>query len=215
MPSDFTVSCKVARDAIAVPAFPLETIRAAYHRPRPRAGRRRAAVAAVVAGVSIAAAAAAADVFGGARVSLEPSGIVREYFDGTKGGWRPVRHPTEADFHAAARALNFPVTFPTGLPPGTTAEALTVLGPGAMHVVYDLPGAWRRSNHLLFVILANPSSVSPPGAQAPHTAYSLQFGQTNGAGAVRWRVGREEMIVMKSTMTPAELAHFKAAMTGR
>ena len=176
--------------------------------------RRRTAVAAVVASLSIVAAAAAADVFGRAQVHLDPSGTVHEYFDGVKGSWRPVRNPKPSDFAAAARALNFPVVFPKGLPPGTTAEALSVIGPGAMHVVYDLPGAWRRSNHLLFVILANPIAVAPASAPAPHTTYSLQFGQTKGVGAVRWRVGQEEVIVMKSTMTPAELAHFKAAMTG-
>ncbi len=217
MPSDFRSSCKVARDATAVPVFPLAAIRhAVEERPARATGRRRrTAVAALVASVSIVAVAAAAEVFGRAQVQLDPSGTVQEHFDGVKGGWRPVRNPTPADFAAAARAVDFPVVFPKGLPPGTTAEGLSVIGPGAMNIAYNLPGAWRRSNHLLFVILANPNVVAPPSAPAPHTAYSLQFGQTTGVGAVRWMVGREEVIVMKSTMTPAEFAHFKAAMTAR
>jgi hypothetical protein len=43
-----------------------------------------------------------------------------------------------------------------------------------------------RTGHLLFVILANPESVAPPGAKPPASAYTLQFGQTTGLGAVRW-----------------------------
>jgi hypothetical protein len=90
-----------------------------------------------------------------------------------------------------------------------------VAGPGAMQIAYNLPGAWRRSNHLLFVILANPKSVAPESAPAPSTKFSLHYGQKTGNGAVRWMVGQEEVIVLKSTITSAELAHFKAAMGAR
>jgi hypothetical protein len=81
-----------------------------------------------------------------------------------------------------------------------------------MQITYNLPGAWRRSNHLLFVILANPKSVTSQGAPPAHGKYALQFGQSKGLGAERWMVGQEEVIVLKSTITAAELAHFKAAM---
>jgi hypothetical protein len=217
MPSDFELSCARAREAITVPAFPLGAIRQAVQAgPDRRNGRRRrAAIAAVVAGLSIVTAAAAAQVFGGVQISLDPSGKVNMYFNGSSGFRGPVRNPKEADLQAAARAMNFPVILPKGLPRGTDAEGLMVAGPGAMHIAYNLPGAWRRSNHLLFVVLANPKSVAPESAPAPHTKYSLQFGQTTGIGAVRWMVGEEEVIVLKSTITPAELAHFKAAMGAR
>jgi hypothetical protein len=77
---------------------------------------------------------------------------------------------------------------------------------------HKLPGAWRRSNHLLVVMLANPKSVAPENAKPPHSKYTLEFGQKTGIGAAHWMVGQEEVIVLKSTITPSEFAHFKAVM---
>lgn len=215
MQSDFELSCKIARDAIAVPVIPLDAIR--YHaqqRPSKKSGRRRrGVVAAIVASLSIVAAgAAAAEVFGHAQVSLNPSGTVDLSFDGGERFRGPLRNPKQQDLEKAARALNFAAILPKGLPKGTDMEGVMVLGPGALQIAYNLPGAWRRSNHLLFVILANPKSVVPKPAKPPKTKFSMEFGQTTGAGGVRWMVGEEEVIVLKSTITPAELAHFKSVM---
>jgi hypothetical protein len=52
-------------------------------------------------------------------------------------------------------------------------------------------------------------------ATPPKSKFNMQFGQTTGLGALRWRVGHEEVIVLKSTITAAELAHFKAVMTAQ
>jgi hypothetical protein len=215
MQSSFDVSSRAARAAIAVPAIPLDAIRhAAHNRPNERAGRRRRNIAAAIAAsLSLVAVAAAAEKFGHVQISLDPSGTVKVAFDGMGGRWKPVRNPGEQDLRKAARAMNFPVILPKGLPEGTVAEGLMVLGPGAMQITYNLPGAARRSNHLLFVILANPKSVAPQAAPPAHSKYALQFGQTTGLGAMRWMVGQEEVIVLKSTITAAELAHFKAVMT--
>ena len=200
-----------------MPAIPLDVIRLGMQRrPSERAGRRRrGVVAAVAASLSIVAVAAAAEMFGHVQVSLEPSGTVRIAFDGAGGHWLPVRNPTERDLQDAARTMNFRVILPKGLPEGTTAMQLMALGPGAMQITYNLPGAWRRSNHLLFVILANSKSVASADATPAKTKFSMQFGQTPGLGAVRWMVGGEEVIVLKSTITAAELAHFKAVMTAQ
>ena len=217
MQSRFELSCKDARDGIAIPAIPLDAIRReAGLRPSQRTGmRRRSVVAAGVASLALVAVAAAAEMFGHVQISLNPSGAVHLYFDGLGGRWQPVRNPRRQDIEKAARAMNFPVILPTGLPKGTDAEGLTVLGPGAMQIAYNLPGAWRRSNHLLFVILANPQSVAPDSATPPKSKYTMHFGETAGLGAVRWMAGQEEVIVLKSTITPSELAHFKAAMTAQ
>jgi hypothetical protein len=214
MQSNFELSCKSAREAIAVPAISLDTIRTeARNRPAERTGaRRRGVLAACIASLSIVAVAAAAEMFGHVQISLNPSGAVHLAFDGLGGSWKPVRNPNDSDIQKAARAMNFPVILPTGLPNGTDAEGLMVMGPGAMQIAYNLPGASRRSNHLLFVILANPKSVAPDGATPSKAHYSMDFGQTKGLGAVRWMVGQEEVIVLKSTITAAELAHFKSAM---
>jgi hypothetical protein len=213
MRSDFELSCKIAREAIVVPTIPLGAIRdAAQDQPRKAGLRRRALIAGIVASASVVAAAAAAEVFGHVQVSLSPSGTMTLYADGLGGHHGPIRNPKDEDFQKAARAMNFPVILPKGLPDGATAEWLMVYGPGAMEIIYNLPGAWRRSNHLLMVTLANPKSVAPENAAPPHTKYTLQHGQKKGLGAVKWMVGQEEVIVLKSTITPAELAHFKATM---
>ena len=214
MQSNFELACRTARESIPVPVLPLDAIRAgAQSRPGERAGRRRRGVlAAVVASFSVVAVAAAAEMFGYVQISLQPSGAMRVAFDGTGAHWAPVRNPTEQDFQKAARAMNFPVILPKGLPQGTTAEMLVPLGSGAMQIIYDLPGASRRSNHLLFVTLANPKSVAPDSAKLPRREYTMEVGPSKGVGAVRWMVGQEEVIVLKSTITPAELARFKAAM---
>ena len=213
MQSNFELACRTARESIAVPALPLDAIRAgAQSLPTESAGRRRRGVlAAVLASCSVVAVAAAAEMFGHVQISLQPSGAMRVAFDGTGGHWAPVRNPTEQDLQKAARAMNFPVILPKGLPQGTVAEMLVPLGSGAMQIIYDLPGASRRSNHLLFVTLANPKSVAPDGAKPPRSEYALEFGQKKGIGA-RWMVGQEEVIVLKSTITASELARFKAAM---
>jgi hypothetical protein len=215
MQSDFALSCKSAREAIAVPAIPLDAILfGAQERPRRRAGwRRRSVLAGIVAGLSIAAAAAAA-VLGHAQISLSPSGVARVAFATGKFSG-PVSHPKEADFQRAARAADFPVVFPKGLPKGTVADYLTVFGADAIGIVYDLPGVQRRSNHLLFVFLANPKAVVPLDANPARDKHQLNVGQTKGNGAVQWTVGGEQVVVLKSTITPAELAHFKATMTAQ
>jgi len=212
--SNFELACRSAREAIVVPAIPLGAIRhGAQVDSGERSGRRRRGViAAIVASLSIVSVAAAAEVWGHVQVSLDPSGAVLMAFTKWDG---PVRNPTERDFQKAVRALNFTAILPDGLPKGTDAESLTVFGPGAMQITYNLPGAWRRSNHLLFVILANPASVAPENAKLPRTAYSLQYGPTTGLGALRWRVGQEELIVLRSTITASELAHFKRVMMAK
>ena len=216
MQSDFQLACKAARNAIVVPGVPLVAMRdGAQHRPAGRAGRRRRGViAAVVATFSFVAAAAAAELFGHVQISLNPSGAVQVYFDGAGDFQGPIRNPKERDIQTAVRKMNFPVVLPHGLPPGTDTEGLVVLGPGAMQIVYNLPGAWRRSDHLLFIILANPKSIVPDGAKPPVSKYSLGYG-TRSRIVAHWMAGQEEVIVHSDTITSAELARMKAAMTSQ
>ena len=215
MQSDFALSCTSAREAIAVPAIPLDAILSAAHeRPQRRAGRRRV-LAGIVAGLSMAAAAAAAQILGHVQLSLTPSGTALVRFDGGGALSRLVRYPREADFQRAARAVNFPVVFPKGLPEGTVPSFLTVFGTDAIGITYDLPGAQRRSNHLLWVFLANPKAVVSLNTKPAQAKYQLDVGPTKGNGALEWTVGGEKIVVLKSTITPSELARFKATMTAQ
>ncbi|HEX3548841.1 MAG TPA: hypothetical protein VHT53_00590 [Candidatus Elarobacter sp.] len=103
------------------------------------------------------------------------------------------------------------MTLPAGIPGDRSPRSLLRAGTGAMILTYDLPGAWRRDNHLLRIVLADPRDVFDGGATAvkKHT-YELKLGSMEGA--LRWRVGGEDVIVLKSTMTPAETEHLHRAM---
>ncbi|MFN2528268.1 MAG: hypothetical protein ABR584_06070 [Candidatus Baltobacteraceae bacterium] len=206
MPSNFELSCKNARELIPVPAIPLEVIRSgAQHRKAAAPKRRYGLPAATLVGLTIVAAAAATELLG-VRISFNPSGPLMVY----AMDWKAVPKPTRADFQNAVGEVNFPVLLPVGLPPGTIPIVLNRTENSAVFITYNLPGEWRRSNHVLTVVLANPKAVttdnSPPRLHMP---MQLEMG---GPGGVLWHVRGEDVIVLNSTMTASELAHFKTAM---
>ncbi|MBC5798577.1 MAG: hypothetical protein GIX03_04670 [Candidatus Eremiobacteraeota bacterium] len=84
----------------------------------------------------------------------------------------------------------------------------------ALLLQYDLPGAWRRSNHILDILLTNPQTLAvSPEHVRPN--YALQMGGTAAHGGVHWTIGHEEVFALQSTLTPAELARLKSAMIAR
>jgi hypothetical protein len=207
---DLESACRDARERMAVPAVPLVAIRAAAERrpvSRPQR-RRKGLIAAVLAGVSVVAVAAAAEVLSGTHVSFIPTGIVQVSSDDRISF---KKNPTAEELRSFARQAGFPVVLPAGLPEGTRLHTLVRSGPGVILLQYDLPGASHRSDHVLTVMLVDPKTISaaPKGARR---GYVLQLGDSRGRGAVRWMVGREEVIVLPSTMTPAELGRLKRAM---
>ncbi|MDE2480878.1 MAG: hypothetical protein KGN02_01645 [bacterium] len=206
MQSNFDVSCKRAREAIRVPAIPIDAIRLGAQRARrPTLNRKRSILAGLVAGISIVAVAAATELLG-ARIAFDPHGAMRVYAIGGK----MVPHPTRDDFQAAIDGVTFPVVLPVGLPSGTNATGLFRLAKSALVISYDLPGEWRRSNHVLQVAVADPRIVTTSGA-LPALHMPMSF-ETGGSGGALWHIGGEDVIVLNSTMTAAELAHFKNAM---
>ncbi|HET9028811.1 MAG TPA: hypothetical protein VFN49_01430 [Candidatus Aquilonibacter sp.] len=210
MPSNFDVSCQRARESIHVPAIPIDTIRLrAPQAKRPGRDRRRGLVAGLVAGLSIVAVAAATELLG-ARIAFDPHGPMRVY--ALSGAMAP--HPTRADFETATARVNFPVILPVGLPSGTKATGLFRLAKSALIISYDLPGAWRRSNHVLQIAVADPRVVTTSDAlPAIHMPMSFETGGSAGKGGQLWHIDGEDVIVLNSTMTTNELAHLKTAMT--
>lgn len=210
MQSNFEVSCKSTRELLHVPAIPMDAIRTrARETKRPARGRRRSLVAGVLAGLSIVAVATATELLG-ARIAFDPHGPTRVYAIGGK----MLPHPTREDFHAAVDGVNFPVLLPVGLPSGTNATALFRLAKNALFISYDLPGEWRRSNHVLQIAVADPRIVTTGSAlPAIHMPMSFEIGGPATVGGQLWHIGAEDVIVLNNTMTPAELTHLKNAMT--
>lgn len=209
MQSNFDITCKCARELLHVPAIPMDAIRTrARETERPARGRRRTLVAGLLAGLSIVAVATATELLG-ARIAFDPHGPTRVYAIGGK----MVPHPTRDDFRAAVDGMNFPVVLPVGLPPHTNATALFRIAKNALFISYDLPGAWRRSNHMLQIAVADPRIVTTGSAlPAIHMPMSFETGGPVANGAQLWHIGAEDVIVLSNTMTPAERTHLKNAM---
>lgn len=213
MQSEFNVLCKAAREQIDVPAIPLAAIRSAATMPAASASNkgRKGLAATLIAGLSIVTFAAAAEIWSGTHVTLTHSGHVTIQLP--KDGIHVRKaNPTSQDVRAAARQAAFPVTLPAGLPEGTTPISL-VYNANLIQLQYNLPGGWRASNHILWIVLADPRTLTP--ATTTNTDYQFMHGGTAAKGATRWLVGHELVIMPHSTLTPAELANLKSAMLAR
>lgn len=209
MQSNVDSVCKAARERIAIPPIPLAAIRnAAAQREEPKPRKPWAgSIAAMLAGSALLAAAAGAAVWSSTHVSVNPSGMFEVH--ARKASSR--KNPTTAELRALTQRADFPVVLPTGLPAGTTLEAVSMFDSSALMLTYGLPGAWRRSDHLLPVVLANPHSVGGGSPKNTNRSLQLLIGR-KGSGAQQWTIGGEKVMVMSSTMTPAELARMKHAM---
>lgn len=202
--SHFELACKRAREEIKVPQLPMIQIREAVAQKKPAVrARRGGAVGLTSIGLAMVAMAAAAELWNGAHVVILPRGV----FLSADSGFVVQSNPTGRDVATTARAMRFPVTLPGGLPYGTKLKALMRFGSGAMMMQYDLPGAWRSSDHLFVVVLAAPKSVGR--ADSHRYKMNLQFGRP---GTLQWRIGGEDVIIPHSTITPQELTTMKKTM---
>jgi len=199
MQSDLALLCRDARTRIEVPAVPLTAIRHAAALPQPR---KPAWLSALLAGISIVAVATAAVL--GTHITFEPDGKLLITANNMQVRFA---NPTAADVEAAARGANFPVTLPAGLPNGAKLKGLW-RSSGTIMLLYDLPGAWRASHHVAWIVLANPSAIG-----FSKTPGNMRLALASQGKPIHWRVGGEEVIIaMRNAMTPAELAHMKRAM---
>jgi hypothetical protein len=209
MPSEFQAMCENAREEIVVPEIPLDAIRSAVDRAPTPGARQKRIVALVISGLVIAGAAAAAELWdNGAHLTFGRSGTVTM---STIDEFHVKKEPTPEDLRTIAAGATFQVQYPSGLPTGTTLGELGY-GPSIMLLDYNLPGEWRRSNHLLRIWLVDPRVLTAPST--PH-AFVFKMGGLAATGSVRWRVGHEIVIVMRSLATPAEIANLKRAMIAR
>jgi hypothetical protein len=206
MQYDLTSLCQDARARIDVPSVPLRAIRKAA-RQRGTPLRRRTLFVVFAAALSLGAVAAAA-VWHAMRVYVGSTGAVDIYYAHTM---TIKQHATQADAVSAARRVDFPVILPTGLPAATRLQSVARVERSVLMLDYDLPGAWRRSHHLLAVTLADPAIVGTTKS-APANVRWMMLHYDQRRRTVRWRVGGEEVIIAWNNFTPAELARMKEAM---
>ena len=200
MQSDLALLCRDARARIDVPAVPLTAIRSAAALPRPR---KLAWLAALVAGISIVAVATAAVL--ATHIAFDRTGNMVQISSASLK--MKFANPPAADVDAAVHGANFPVTLPAGLPSGTKLKALWS-SDGAIMLLYDLPGAWRASHHVAWILLANPSTVVSSDAGG-----RMRVGFARQGKPIHWRAGGEEVIIaMQNSMTSVELTRMKLAM---
>lgn len=209
MRTDLSQLCTSARERIAVPDFPRASIRRALQAPAHQPARKRSLLVILAAGLSLAAAAAAAEVAVQSHIGYTRSGGM-VLSSNAKMGEHAIS--SDADIRDAASHMNFPVTLPAGLPPGTKAIRLFTAGSDVMAITYDLPGAWRASHHLARIFLANPATlggrtVSRPRAQIATGTWVMR--------QARWRVGGEDVILVSNGMTQSEIQAVKRAMQRR
>lgn len=204
MHSEFSIFCRKARNAITIPAVPLAAIRTAVlQRPQTSPKRRRTALlAAIFSAVSIAAAAAVNE----SHIWFLPNGGIV-----LSGKATPVRDPSTKQMEDAARALSFGAVLPAGLPAGTTLRSMVAYGTDAMALQYDLPGAERRSNHVLWIVLAG----SRPGDALSRISHREFERVSKGRLETFWRTGNERVYLdAPATMTAEEIDAMKSAMGG-
>ena len=218
MQSNFSSLCAQARREIAVPAVPFDAVHRALERPvRARSFRTRLGAAVTASVFSAVAIAAAAEVYARTHIFLNShTGVapVIAVDPGTRGTFNP--HATDADLRAAAKQLDFRVVLPAGLPDGTTPFQLVVIGKSAMQITYDLPGAWRRSDHLLVMLLTSDRDVvNLKGARVPAYARRGLTMQQHLRNIQFWRVGNEVVVAMADNITTQEMTRIRRAMLTR
>lgn len=207
MPSDLHEVCRLARERIPVPAFPLESIRhAAQGRGVTRVGPKRSLIAGILAAVSIIAVAAAAEIAATqSHIRFTPSGGMVLSSAG-KMSSRTIT--SDSQVREAAAHLDFSAVLPAGLPPGSKPIRLATAGNDVIAVTYDLPGVWRASHHLLWIFLANSATMKTGAA----TSSRYQLRPDGRMSKALWRVGPEQVIVVSNGLTASELQAIKDAM---
>jgi hypothetical protein len=206
MHSELSERCRLTRELISVPPFPLASIRSGAQHPTRPPARRRPFIAIALASLSIVTIAAAAEITHRAHIQFTPTGgIIIQADPKTKVFGGPIH--SDKEIREAATRLNFAPILPEGLPDGTKPIRVAVFGPDLLAITYDLPGAQRRTHHMLWISIANPTTMAKASAPDVHkTVREMRMSQTH------WRVGPEEVIVVSNGATDAEIATIKRAM---
>jgi hypothetical protein len=207
MPSKFEDTCRDARAAVEVPVFPLAAIRAAARRrpSSPQRARKRF-VPALLTGFAFVGVAAAAQYLIGTHLSASSSGPLQI---STNERLHIKHDPSDGEIAQAVRSANFQVELPPWVP-GNARPTQVFWSPSVIYLSYNLPGTRRYSNHMFWIVLANPLTLDATKS-SPHIPVGFMLAGEAGKGNVVWHIGHQVVIVPHSTATAEELAHIKSA----
>lgn len=198
MVSDFAIIGRAARAAIPVPALPMRAIRM-----RAKAETRHAQVRTLL----VATAMCLAAIGAGIELSDKVSDGIQLWLNGKRAAavvrsFTVVRNPMPGDVRTIAGNAAFRITFPVGLPLGSTMYALVYSPaerPTFLQVMYREP-----NNRIIALALVESSTIGNNFRTLP--AYSAtRFRQTS------WRVGAETVLVPGGVVTP-DVGAIRAAM---
>ena len=189
---------------------------AAHTRAEQPPKRRTPFLALLLAGATIAGAAAATVLWKDTHVAMNARGSVAVTIPDAKH----AKTPSASDVKAIAAQASFPVVLPAGLPAGTTLKWI-YYNPSTIVFQYDLPGAWRRSDHLMWIVLSDLQAANAShDARPSDDRWTVLFGAEKHRPLVRvqpqrWIAGGEVVILPPSTITPQELTTIQRAMQAR
>jgi len=198
MSSDFAALGKHARELIAAPSVPMESIRTRSHAARDRG---RLATVAVCAAISLGALGAGtgvgAKVYHGVHVWLSGDKVASVVYSGII-----MRDPTGSEIRDAVAHATFPVVFPVGLPAGSRVRMVTLapIGhPSVISVSYEGGGSKTSFG------LIDPAVVDSDLTDLP---VAVDW----SARGVEWRIGGEIVGMGDKFIATRDLDRIKAAM---
>ena len=208
MQSNFATKCKEAVVAAKVPPVPMAAIRDAARTRSTAKGSRRvtlfySALFVAASGLTVA---FGAQVFNRAYVYFGGSNGPRVVTQTLSVSWRA----TPAELRSALAQASYRVVVPSGLPKGTRLIQLGNIGRDIMIFWYRYPRAARPGYGTASIMVAPPDMVSV-------SRKALQKGVTlknKGADAeIHWSIGREEVLLLRNTLSPAEISHVRETMS--
>ena len=203
MAADFSATVKAARAQLQVPDLPMDWIRN-RSREAERRDRIRFLIACSAGGILtlVGAAAIGGKLYEGVRVWLsggEAAVGVRSLV--------MVREPTAEDLRTIAVRATFPIIFPVGLPSGTRVAMVLYAPaerPNTVTVEYRNERAKFRAGFSLFdSAIVNANETTPSGG-SPRPSFRAAY---------HWTVGRETVLVPKTSVSSSEANHVELAMT--
>lgn len=205
MQSDFATKCKRAVYTAKVPPIPMVAIRKAVS---PRSTKRRATLlySALFVAASGLTAAFGAQVLNRAYVYFgAPSGphVVSQSLSVS---WQP----TAAQLRSVLSHASYNVVVPSGLPKGTRLEHLGNIGRDVVIFWYTYPRGGSRSHGTASMLVASPETLSMLRKVVQQGVTVKTKGDNAG---IHWRIGGEEVVMLGNTLSPAEIAQVREAMT--
>lgn len=194
-----------ARADIAVPDPPIAAILRRLQESKPPRRRWKRSGTGMLFGAAAITACVAAATLVHTHVGLQGSRVTISAEHGSV-----IEHADQRALTAAVRHANFAVRLPSGLPSGSRLFQMVTGGKSLIAITYDLPGAWRRDDHLLMMLLMNPQAVGSSNVGNARRSVSPSERYRG-----QWRSGDEEVIVLSDKLTARELAAIKRAMHGR